>query len=51
MNLEMLIKSFSRERLLIQNKMPCHFLIVNIFPSKNGSTKNSESVKKLSNIN
>lgn len=51
MNLEMLIKSFSKKRLLIQNKMPCHLLRVNIFPSKKGSMKNSESLKYLSNIN
>lgn len=34
MNLEMLIKPFSKKSLLIQNKMPCHLLRVNIFPSK-----------------
>lgn len=52
MNLEMLIKPFSKKRLLIQNKMPCHLLRVNIFPSKKkGSTQNSESLKNLSHIN
>lgn len=51
MNLKMLIKPFSKKRLLIQNKMPCHLLRVNIFPFKRGSTKNLESLKNLSNIN
>lgn len=31
MNLKMLIKPFSKKRLLIQNKMPRHLLRVNIF--------------------
>lgn len=53
MNLEMLIKPFSKKRLLIQNKMPCHLLRVNIFSlkKKKGSTKNSESLKNVSHIN
>lgn len=47
MNLEMLIKSFSKKRLLIQNKMPRHLLRVNIFPSKKRFNKEFRLIKKF----
>lgn len=52
MNLKMLIKPFSKKRLLIQNKMPCHLLRVNIFLLKKKKfNKEFRIIKNLNSIN